>query len=212
MTSSARRYAKPRGSMQIGLGGPELIGNSYQISVGASPKIFFHRKLQVIIRPHAEGLSCEIPKLDILRYPSRRSGASQAVAIALLEETAKLLSTLTHELDAEQRARKRLLLGNVDILRSGLVRNVAPFTWVLGTIEVDDSGRRFRALGSRAECYEFAAELARAIPSDSSVRLAKVQAGAIGEPIGPVVELERPLGIDPEATWATWERKLEGHE
>jgi hypothetical protein len=212
MTSSARRYAEPRGPMRIGLGGPELIGNSYQISVGVNPKIFFQRKLQVIIRPHAEGLSCEIPKLDILRYPSNRSGASQVVATALWEETDKLLSTLTHELNAEQRARKRLLLGNVDILPSGLVRDVAPFAWVLGTIEVDGSGRRFRALGSRAECYEFAVELPHAIPTDSFVRLAKVRAGAIGEPIGPVVELERPLGIDPEATWATWERKLDGHE
>lgn len=216
MTLPAKRFAEPRGRGRISLRReePELTEHSFRISVGASPDVFFHRKLHVSVSPDGHGYRCEIPELGVSQYEAKKQGARQAVATALRDETAKLLATLTHELDTDQRARKRLLLGNVDVVRSGMVRNAPAYTWVLGTVEVDPEGQRrwFRAVGSEVERYAFAPDLPGVIPEDSFVRMAKVRAGSIGEPFGPVMELEPPLGTDPEATWAAWQRKLEEHE
>jgi hypothetical protein len=151
-----------------------------------------------------------IPRLGVARGAERRERAVADVAAALREETAALLAMLSHELEGEELERKRVLLGNIDVLRSGLARNVSAYAWVLGRVEVDQEGRPwFRAVGSHGERFSFSPDLSEAIPRDRFVRMARVRAGSVGEPIGPVVELERPLGAHPEQVWAEVERRLE---
>jgi hypothetical protein len=43
---------------------------------------------------------------------------------------------------------------------------------------------------------------------EAEPRLARVRAGAAGEPVGPVLELGEPLGRDPDQIWAEWLRRL----
>lgn len=119
------RFRKPAGALDIGLIEVELPDESERIAVPGSPHaLVFHRKLMVRIFPDEQGYRCEIPRLRIARGAETKEKAVAAVAAALREETAALLGTLSHELKYEELERKRVLLGNIDVLGSGLARSV----------------------------------------------------------------------------------------
>ncbi|AUX19772.1 uncharacterized protein SOCEGT47_002240 [Sorangium cellulosum] len=67
-----------------------------------------------------------------------------------------------------------------------------------------------REVGSSARTFALgiADALEPSLVPDTHPRLVRVRTGVAGEPIGPVVELDEPLGRNPERLWAEWRKRL----
>ncbi|MGK4007924.1 hypothetical protein WMF31_35235 [Sorangium sp. So ce1036] len=67
-----------------------------------------------------------------------------------------------------------------------------------------------REVGSSARTFALgiADALDPSLVPDTHPRLVRVRTGAAGEPVGPVVELGKLLGRDPERLWAEWRKRL----
>jgi hypothetical protein len=172
--------------------------------------LVFHDELQVITALDEGGWCCSIPELETSGRGATEDEAITTLANMLREEAQLLLRAASHRLNVAQRERKGLLLGSIDVIFSNIAESLGEHTWLLGQIEVDAKGERwFREVGGRGERYPFASELPGNIPDDRFLRMAKVHAGAAGEPVGPVVELGPPLDDDPAKIQDEWERLRE---
>lgn len=175
------------------------------------PAVHLHREITITITRAGRGFTCTLEDLCISSRAGTPLAAFAAAIMKLREETDRFRRALTHTLDPAARAQKQRLLGCVDIVASRLLGDVPKTTWILGKVVADADGAMVvREVGSGART--FALDLADALdPSlvpDTHPRLVRVRTGVAGEPVGPVIELEEPLGRDPERLWAEWRKRL----
>lgn len=147
------------------------------------------------------------PSLDIGGTAKTREEARQAAAKAVWDEADRWLHAQAHTLDGAQRKRRGVFMQLIDVVRSKIAKPLGDFTWVLGRIETQPSGKRcFRAAKTNGECFDFSPALLNGLPADHLLRMAKLRADVVGNPLGPVLEMGEPLGKDPIATLAAWRR------
>jgi len=184
-----------------------------RVSLGDGRELVFHEAVGCRRQRREEEFLVEIRPLGVEGAGSTFSAARQDAAKKVWDEADRMLHTPSHTLDGEALERKGLLLGHVDVVRSGISRSLGEFTWVLGQVEREQEGKPyFRAAGTSGERFEFATELEKDVPTDEFLRMGKVRADVIGLAVGPVVALGDPLDDDPERTWAEWQRLLDEHE
>jgi hypothetical protein len=169
-------------------------------------RVVFHEKLVVELHFNAEqACRCFVPALNVAGEGANQRRAQAAAADAIRAETDTLLHTMSHTLSREQLERKGILLGNVDVVSSGISKPLGEYAWVAGRVERDANRTPvFRDGRTNGETYRIDPTLP--IPNDSFLRMAKMRRDPAGDPMGPVLELDEPLDNDPEATWAEWRR------
>lgn len=138
-------------------------------------------------------------------------GACPAVAYtkliaSLRGEVQHLHRTLTQRLSPGDRMRKQRLLGIVDLAASALLDLGDGTTWVYGRLTNEDGVIVFVTDAEHA--YEVVPDLSENATGESSYRLARVKTGQAGEPVGPVIELEAPLGDDPARAFERWRERV----
>lgn len=176
-----------------------------------SVPLALHRDIQVMLPRSGEGFCCSLEDLGV-----RGGGATPQEALRegverARSETAWLHRRLTHTLTAEQRLRKRTLLGLVDLTSSGLLERGGDYTWVVGRILRDPRGDlAFEAADNRHTMYPLVQSVAARARPDDRLRFARVRAGEAGEPVGPVEEIEEPPDTPSEFLWEEWRRKVGG--
>lgn len=172
--------------------------------------VFLHQPITVrIIRAGKTMFACMLVDLHVsARAPDPLRAFTLAIA-RLREETDRFRRTLTHTLSPDARAHKQRLLGSVDLVASRLLGDVPETTWILGKVILGEQGAmRVREMGSGAGTFDLDPGVTPPRLPDSQPRLARVRAGAAGEPIGPVLELEKPLGGDAAQLLEEWRRRL----
>ena len=172
--------------------------------------VFLHQPITVrITRAGKTMFACVLVDL---RVSSRATDPFRAFTLAiakLREETDHFRRTLTHTLSPDARAHKQRLLGSVDLVASRLLGEVPETTWILGKVILGEQGAmRVREMGSGAGTFDLDPSVTPPLLPDSRPRLARVRAGAAGEPIGPVLELEKPLGANAGELLEEWRRRL----
>jgi tetratricopeptide (TPR) repeat protein len=175
------------------------------------PAVHLHREIKVSITRAGRGFSCALEELCISARAGTPLAAFAAAVRRLREETDGFRRALTHTLDSAARAQKQRLLGSVDIVASRLMGEVPETTWILGKVVVAEDGVMVvREVGSSARTFtlDLPDALDPSLVPDTHPRLVRVRAGAAGEPVGPVVALEKPLGLDKERLWAEWRKRL----
>ena len=137
-----------------------------------------------------------------------RAGALAALGAALWRDSWDLNGRHTGDLAPEQRKRKQLLLGAVDLAESDLLRGVREHTWISGEVRhgtdgvlrfVRDSDGCFYALTPELLARFEAGELPR-----EAHYLARTRTDKAGRPVEPVDAVGEPLGLDPDAAWKWW--------
>lgn len=175
------------------------------------PVVHLHREIKVSITRAGQGFSCTLEDLCISARAATPIAALAAAVRKLRKETDRFRQTLTHSLDPDARVQKQRLLGGVDIVASRLMGEVPETTWILGKVVTDKDGVLVvREVGSSARTFmlDHADALEPSLVPDTHPRLIRVRTGAAGEPVGPVVELEKPLDRNPEQLWAEWRKRL----
>ncbi|MDY7227716.1 hypothetical protein [Hyalangium rubrum] len=157
---------------------------------GQVHRVHFHQEQNIRVEPVDEGFVCKLWGLGCSGHGGAPREAMDDAALRIQRETQRLNQEMTHRLSGEERKRKRLLLGAVDIVRSGVLEEVPRTTWVFGRIETREKGRAsFRALEEGGGTFRLPRRLIPR-PCTESFHFAEVRAGPAGEPIGPVVSLE----------------------
>ena len=170
--------------------------------------IYFHVPVKVAVSEYSnKGWTCEVPFLNVNQGGRNRQAAMAAAADAIRAETYTLLHTMSHTLNREQLVRKGLLLGAVDVLKSKIAKSIGEFTWIWGRVERDEQGVAwFREMRTDGEVFPI--DPLVSIPDDALTRMAKLRMDDFGDPMGAVIELEKPRSTDPDSTWQKWERLM----
>ncbi len=170
-------------------------------------RVVLHREIAVrIVRAGAQ-FACSLGDLRTARGGDPLSALVEAVR-KLRDRVDELRKALTHTLDADSRAQKQRLLGAVDIVASRLLGTVPETTWILGKVEIDHDVARVREVGAHGGLFELDPSVEPPRLPDSLPRLVRVRTGAAGEPEGPVVGMDEPLGRDPERLWEEWRKRM----
>lgn len=173
-------------------------------------KVIFRDDIDARLSKEGGAFHYSIEPLDIHASGPTREAARLAAANAIWEEAHRWLHTQPHTLDRAQRKRRGTFMNLIDIVRSQIAKPLGDFTWVLGRIEPEPSGKHcFRAAKTNGECFDFSPALSNEIAADQFLHMAKLHADNVGNPVGPVVEIGPPLDKDPEATLAAWKRLTE---
>lgn len=139
--------------------------------------------------------------------PGTSPAAAYSTLIASVRaEVRRLHRTLTHQLDAADRMKKRRLLGQIDLASSGLLDLGDGTTWVYGRLT--DAEGAIELVTDAQRSYVVPAEIFPGATGESAYRLARVRTGAAGEPVGPVVEIGSPLGEDPARAFRCWKDRV----
>ncbi len=134
------------------------------------------------------------------------AAAYSALLRSLRAECTRLHRTLTHQLGPEERMRKQALLGRVDLAASGLLDLADGTTWIYGRLTQANDG--IALLTDTDGSYPVDPAVLADATAESAYRLARVKTGAAGEPIGPVLEIEAPLGQDPAVAFERWRKRI----
>lgn len=147
--------------------------------------------------------------LDTVGRGAVPASAYSALISSLRTETQRLHQTLTHQLTPSDRMAKQRLLGMVDLAASELLELGPGETWVYGRLEDQEGALAFVTHQGHRFDVDIAA-LAQ-VTGESSYRLARVKTGPAGQAIGPVLELDVPLGGDSALAFARWRARIAGN-
>jgi len=180
-----------------------------ELSLTSGPGIAFHRPVKV----HIYMISEEIWQAEVAEAQFHRRGANplaalQALITAMRARCAELIAAFTHTLDARTRLEKQILLGCVDVVRSGLDARGPSAVTFLGTLRLEpDQTLALHTHGSRHLVFELPDELADDKVASDQLWIARVAAGAGGVPSGPILEL-KPAYQDKDAIVERWNLRL----
>ncbi len=178
-----------------------------RIVLPGAPLLIFTQRLSVTWGRAGAGWFSEV--LDTAGRGASPLEALRALVKELRAEAVTLLRGYTHQMDAEMRQRKQLLLGAIHIIESTLDASAEKSTWVFGDLERDADGRVWLTTGGHHDLhFEVPAELAPPGPLGDYPRFARVRTGASGVPLGPVLELEDAFRRSEEELWTAWEQRL----
>jgi tetratricopeptide (TPR) repeat protein len=167
------------------------------------------RPLEVRLR-RSRRWSAELPGLLASADGDTPLSALRALVTRVRAEVREVVRAYTSDLTPQKRMRKRLLLGAVDVVTSGLDGTRLEAYWFYGTLVRDDVGVLWLHTGSeRSVHFEVPAVLAADLIVDDLPHLARVKTDENGVPVGPVVALEPGFrGSDDELREA-W-RRIQG--
>jgi tetratricopeptide (TPR) repeat protein len=169
--------------------------------------LIFTRPLQLQLLRAGGRWSAEVPELACFAEGGTPLDALRGLVTRVREDCATLVRSYTHTLPLQERMRKRLLLGAVDIVASRVDAAAPREWWMMGHLERDDCGRLWlKAGGARAERYEVPAELVEVV--DDLPHLARVDADASGAPRGPVRLLLPGFRGSEEDLWRAWRARV----
>lgn len=173
------------------------------------PPVHLHCAITVQIVRVGRGFACMLVELCVSARAEDPQGAFAAAINKLRNQVDHFRRAPTHTLDPDARAQKQRLLGGVDLVASGLLGEVPETTWILGKFVAGEGGTmRVREVGSHARTFDLDPSVEAPLLPDAHPRLVRVRTGKAGEPVGPVVELEQPLGGDPSRHWEGWRKRL----
>ncbi len=171
-----------------------------------SQRVYFYRPLKVRVDRVDGTFVCEVPECAFSRQGLFPAEAVDNVVTGLRTEALSLHRRLSHTLSTEERERKGLILGLVDLIQSGLLPPLRPTTRLLGRLESHKDGLRFRTFGTGAGSFALAAGLAPMNIEPHQLYYALVSNGAAGEPVGPVQQLEPVMDRPSDGLWREWEQ------
>jgi len=167
-------------------------GWSTQRLEGTKHYVDFHKPLRVTVRKRAdEDFECRVFECEMSGQGKSMLEAIDNTVRLIRERAETLHRQLTHTLSEKDQRTKRLLLGRVNIVSSGLIDRVRPTRWIPGRLEQRQDGTvTFRTFGVRARDYSLSPELLASAGQIGSYLFAKVPTGQAGEPLGPVLEFK----------------------
>lgn len=169
-----------------------------------SQQLVFTEPVTIRFSQRAEGWT--VVALDLAGHGVSPAAAYSDLIVTVRARVTHLHRSLTHTLSAVDRMEKQRLLGLVDLAASGLLDLGAGTTWVYGRLTGTPDGLAFATHDGFVLPLD--ATLAQTHAEESSYRLARVKTGDAGEPVGPVLELEAPLGGDSTLVLARWRERL----
>lgn len=180
----------------------------------ASQPVHFTRPLRVQIQwLGVDAWLAELPEIEVRGRGASPHRALEALNLALRSEVGDAVRALTHQLDAQARLRKRVLLGAVDVIASRLDAASSETVWVLGDVTRRPDGSTWLHTGGEFDLwFEVPSEVASTWVPNDAPHFARVVAGESGEPRGPVRELEPALRLSPEELWERFRRRLAGDD
>lgn len=177
------------------------------LATQAGVEVRFRVPVRVNVADGPVNCTCTIADLSTGEGPTQEAAIADAI-VTLKSEVMNLLGRLTHELTPAERARKKLLLGSVDIVRSAWIDGRREHTWVLGRVVPGPRGQIvFKAVGPMGAKYRLTPELVARFGPGNHLRFARVKTGPAGEPRGPVDKLEPPLNPGKVQFWEEWLRR-----
>ena len=171
--------------------------------------VYLHGEIKVEIVRRGAAFACTLVELNLSARATHPLAAFTTAIAKLRDETDRFRRALTHTLEPDARAKKRRLLGYVDIVASRLMGEVSKSTWILGqVVSCEEDVMRVREVGSGTGTFDLHPTVTPPPLPEAYPRLARVRTGTAGEPVGPVLELGEPLGRDPARLWVEWRRRL----
>lgn len=170
----------------------------------------FTRPARLVVQLIQDGLWQATVEGDVLRA----RGPSPVAALRALIERARarcgaLLLAFTHTLDARARLEKQVLLGLVDVVRSGLDAPPPQVISVLGNLRRLDGALALHTVGSRHDVFPLSDAQAQEHVASEQLWIAELRGGPGGLPEGPVLRLTPAYEANEEASLlSTWERRL----
>lgn len=180
--------------------------------LSGSQPIRFTRPMRVQIQCLGAGVwLAELPDVEVRGRGASPARALEAMSQALRAGVSDALRVLTHQLDAQARLRKRVLLGAIDVIASQLDAKSSDSVWVLGDVSRRPDGSTWLHTGGQFDLwFEVPEEIAAGWEPTDAPHFARVIAGASGEPHGPVQELEPAVHLSAEELWERFRRRLAG--
>lgn len=181
-----------------------------QLSLVGGPMLTFTRPARLVVQLIQDGLWQATVEGDVLRA----RGPSPVAALRALIERARarcgaLLLAFTHTLDARARLEKQVLLGLVDVVRSGLDAPPPQVISVLGNLRRLDGALALHTVGSRHDVFPLSDAQAQEHVASEQLWIAELRGGPGGLPEGPVLRLTPAYEANEEASLlSTWERRL----
>ena len=192
-----------------------VLGQGWETTVLAVPGVdtlVFSYSQRLTITRAAELWVAELVDLRCNRRGRTAKEALINLVGGVRDDAKALLSTLTHELDAQARLQKQILLGAIDVIASRLDAVALPAVWVLGNAVRDADGSLWiKAGGSWTASFAILEPLAASIVVGDLPYLALVKTGPSGVPVGPVVELKAAHG-SVDDLWEAWVKKTHDGE
>ena len=187
-------------------------GQHSRIDLPGAPALVMYRPTPISIAPSAPTSSSVVGEqvwraqgLETDATGSSPHAALEAWAGLVRDETERLLCAPTHLLEPEERRRKRLLLGAIDVLASHIGPK-AEDLWVAGSLEREGDG--VVLVTSDGERYPLAPALRSEIDVSAPYRVGRIRLDAYQQPEGEIFELDSGDPVDPDAIWAEWTRRV----
>lgn len=182
-----------------------------RLAVDSERTLVLTRPVDVRVVGHGARWSAELPTLSAFADGRSPLEALGAVVDQVRNEVRRLVRAYTSDLGPRDRMRKRLLLGAVDVVTSGLDGAKLDSYWFFGTLHRDDQGALWlRTGGERDLQFEVPVDLARETVVDDLPHLARVSTDEHGVPTGPVLELEPGFRGTDDDLWDAWQRRADG--
>ena len=177
--------------------------------------LLFHGGVRVSFVETDGAWACRLEDLDVMARAETAIGALERAAADLRAEVGRLLATLTHKLSSDERERKRLLLGRVDVVASGITDRAPEETWILAKVERPPNGPP-HAHFLQGSQVGMALELGSvAVPQkvdEDDIWLVRVKTELTGAPTAGVLAFEEALtGAASDAIWVRWAERWQHH-
>ncbi len=184
--------------------------DTMRIELVDDASLILHRSRRVqIVRQRNRTWRAEVRDLELSGRGQSPLEALEALVVAARGEISHLIRAYTSDLSPQERFRKRLLLGAVDVPASRLGGAAPPSYWFVGSVcRGPDGGLWMRTEGERDLWFEIPADKAQGLVVDALPRLFAVKTDESGVPVGPVTDIDEPFRGTDEDLWDRWRRRM----